>query len=166
MFTQNFQFSTCFPHVHPCSFQMQDDYEFSNEKLRSGNGEKNFFFVKDDNVFTQIYIYDNNNKNIYMLIYKKSLKKCLRLFHKTFSNCQATYQKELYLLFEKSGNFSQSEHRDRFDCTLSLFVFICSLRTPSPLHNKPFIKKGLLEEMEGVNDNGCQCIHVSKYKNK
>ena len=24
--------------------------------------------------FTQIYIYDNNNKNIYMLIYKKSLK--------------------------------------------------------------------------------------------
>ena len=61
--------------------------------------------------FTQIYIYDNN-KNIYMLIYKKSLKKCLRLFHKTFSNCQATYQKELYLLFEKSDNFSQSEHRD------------------------------------------------------
>ena len=49
--------------------------------------------------FTQIYIYDNNNKNIYMLIYKKNLKRYLRLFHKTFSNCQATYQKELYLLF-------------------------------------------------------------------
>ena len=64
---------------------------------------------------TQIYTYDNNNKNIYMLIYKKSLKKCLRLFHKTFTNCQATYLKELYLLFQKSRNFSQSEHRDRFD---------------------------------------------------
>ena len=35
----------------------------------------------------------------------KSLKKCLRLFNKTFSNYQATYYKELYLLFEKSGNF-------------------------------------------------------------
>ena len=41
---------------------------------------------------TQIYFYDNNNKNIYMLIYKKKKKKkCLRLFNKIFSNCQATY---------------------------------------------------------------------------
>ena len=73
--------------------------------------------------FTQIYIYENNNKNIYMLVYKKSLKKCLCLFHKTFSNCQATYWKELYLLFEKSGNFSQSEHRDRFDSSPSPVCF-------------------------------------------
>ena len=65
-------------------------------------------------LFTQIYIYDNN-KNIYMLIYKKSLKKCLRLFNEIFCNCQANYYEELYLLFEKSGNSSQSEHRDRFD---------------------------------------------------
>ena len=42
--------------------------------------------IKDDNGF-----YTDNNKNIYMLIYKKSFKKCLRLFHKTFSNFQATY---------------------------------------------------------------------------
>ena len=132
MFTQNFQFSTCFPHVHPCSFQMQDDYEFSNEKLRSGNGEKNFFFVKDDNVFTQIYIYDNNNKNIYMLIYKKSLKKCLRLFNETFCNCQANYQKELYLPLEKSDNLSQSEHRDRFDSSPPPVCFHLLLRTPLP----------------------------------
>ena len=64
--------------------------------------------------FTQIYIYDNSNKNISVLIYKKCFKKCLRLFNKTFSNCQATYQKELYLLFKKSESehFSQSEHRD------------------------------------------------------
>ena len=89
-----------------------------NVKLRSEKGEKNFFFckliIKDGNVFTQIYIYDNN-KNIYMLIYKKSLKKCLRLFNEIFCNCQANYYEELYLLFEKSGNSSQSEHRDRFD---------------------------------------------------
>ena len=40
---------------------------------------------------TQIYIYDSNNKNIYMLIYKKNPKKCLRLFNKTFREVQATY---------------------------------------------------------------------------
>ena len=79
--------------------------------------------------FTQIYIYDNN-KNIFILIYRKSFKKCLRLFNKTFSNCQATYKKELYFLFEKSGNFTQSEHRDRLTPPLTLFVFIPFLRTP------------------------------------
>ena len=39
-----------------------------------------------------IYIYDNN-KNIHMFM------------KKTFSNCQATYEKELYLQFKKSDNF-------------------------------------------------------------
>ena len=36
---------------------------------------------------------------------KKEFKKCLRLFNKTFSNYQATYQEGLYLLFEKLGIF-------------------------------------------------------------
>ena len=90
-------------------------------------------------------IYDNNNENIYMLVYKKSLKKCLCLFHKTFSNCQATYQKELNLLFEKSGN----KHRDRFDsspppvCLHSLFK-----DPPSPHHDKPRVSTGV-ENMRG-----------------
>ena len=57
---------------------------------------------------------------------KKSLKNAYTfLTKKTFTNCQATYQKELYLLFEKSGNFfSQSGHRDRLD---PLHVHFCSL---------------------------------------
>ena len=83
--------------------------------------------------FTQIYIYDNNNKNIYMLIYNKSFKKGLRLFNKSFSNCQATYKKELCLLFEKSGNFSQSEHRDRFDSSPPPFCFHSLFKGPLPL---------------------------------
>ena len=108
--------------------------------------------------FTQIYIYDNNNKNIYMLIYKKSLKKCPRLFNKTFSNYQAIYQKELYLLFEKSGNFSQIKHIDRFDscpppvCFHSLF---------KEAHSKSFLKQGLLEEMEGVNNDASAFMHLN-----
>ena len=41
--------------------------------------------------FTEIYIFDDNNINIYIFIYNKSLQKCLRLFNKTFSNYQASY---------------------------------------------------------------------------
>ena len=67
-----------------------------------------------------------------MLIYKKSFKKCLSLFHKTFSNFQATYQKELYLLFEKSINFSQSEHRDMFDSSPSPVCFHLLFKDPLP----------------------------------
>ena len=48
----------------------------------------------------------------------------------------------------------------------SLFVFIRSLRTPLPLHNKPFIKKGLLEEMEKVNDNASAFMHLNIKTNK
>ena len=77
------------PLVHPFSFYMQDAYKFLNENL--------IIFcklnIKDGNVFyTDIYyIYDNNTKNIYMVIYKKKFKKCLYLFNKAFSNYQATY---------------------------------------------------------------------------
>ena len=96
------------PLVHPCSFYMQDAYEFLNEKLRSEKREKNYFFcklnIKDGNVF-YTDIYTITTIKIFTCSYiKKSLKKCLRRFNKTFSNYQATYQKELYLLFEKSGN--------------------------------------------------------------
>ena len=59
---------------------------------------KNWLFfcklnIKDDNGFyTDIYyIYDNNTKNTYMIICKKSLKKSLCHLDKTFSNYQATY---------------------------------------------------------------------------
>ena len=105
-----------------------------------------------------------------MLIYIKSLKKCLRFFHKTFSNCQATYNKELSLLFEKSGTFSQSEHRDRFGSSPAPVCFHSLFKDPPPpsssLHNKAFIKKGLLEEIEGVNDNASAFMHLNlKIKN-
>ena len=70
---------------------------------------------------------------------------------KTFSNCQASYQKELYLLFEKSGNFF--ERRKRFDHTPPPSIHFYSffkernpspfplLHLPRPFHNEPFIKK-------------------------
>ena len=76
------------------------------------------------------------------MIYKKSLKKCLRFFHKTFSNCQGTYKKEFYLLFEKSGDFSQSEHRDRFDSSPSSVYFYSLFKDPhSPSTTNPSLKR-------------------------
>ena len=51
----------------------------------------------------------------------------------------------------------QSEHKD----PLPLFVFICCYGSsyPLPLHNKTFIKKGLLEEIEEVDDNASAFMH-------
>ena len=55
---------------------------------------------------------------------KKSLKKCLCLFNKTFSNYQATW------LFEKSGNFFRMVSIEiGLSPPLPLFLLICSLRT-------------------------------------
>ena len=74
-------------------------------------------------------------------------KKCLRLFNKktplyaglgskqkTFSNCQATCQKELCLLFENQIIFSQSEHTDMLD--LPPPVLFSLLFKDNPLHNE------------------------------
>ena len=102
--------------------------------------------IKDGNVFyTDIYIYTITTRKICTCSYiKKSLKKCLRRFNKRFSNYQATYLKELYLLFKKSGNLFQSEHRDRLNPSppLSLFAFIRSLRTSvSPSTTKSLLKR-------------------------
>ena len=36
----------------------------------------------------------------------------------------------------------------------------------APLHNKPFIKKGSLEEMEGVNDNARAFMYLNVKANK
>ena len=74
MFTQNFKFSTCFPNafLHPCSFYMQNAYEFLNETFRSEKGEKNFFLqTQHRHCFLHKYIsVITTTKNIYMLIYK------------------------------------------------------------------------------------------------
>ena len=47
-------------------------------------------------------------------------------------NCQATYQKGLCFLFEKSAIFSQSERRDKLDPPLSLFALVRFFRTSYP----------------------------------
>ena len=69
-------------------------------------------------------------------------------------------------MFEQSGNFF---HRVSIEVgltpPLSLLVLIRTLRT-SPLHNKPFIKKGSLEEIGGVNNNASAFMHLNIKGNK
>ena len=132
---------------------MQDTYEFLNGKLRSEKREENFFFfcklkIKDGNVFyTDIYSFLHIYISIYIFISKKSL----RLFNKTFSNYQATF----------------SEHRDRLDPSPPRVCFHLLFKYPlPPLHNKPFIKKSSLEEMEGVNDKASAFMHLNIKINK
>ena len=135
--------------------------------------EKNYFFcklnIKDGNVFyTDIYTITTIKIFTYSYI-KKSLKKCLRSFNKTFSNQQANYQKELYLLFEKSGNLFHRVSKE-IGLTLPSPPLVCFHSflkdLPLPLYNKPFIKKGSLEEMEGVNDNASIFMHLNIKANK
>ena len=64
------------------------------------------------------------NNHLYILDYAQNKK--------AFSNCQTTYQKELCLLFENSGNFF---HRPNVKTSLNplpLFIFVCFLRIPLP----------------------------------
>ena len=72
-------------------------------------------------------------------------------------------------LFEKSDNFF---HRVSIEIDLippspppvsfgSLFKDL-----PLPFHNKPFIKKSSLEEMEGVNGNASAFMHLNIKANK
>ena len=68
------------------------------------------------------------------------------------------------LLFKKSGIFF---HRVSMEIDLTLphpkLVFNRSLRA---LHNKSFIKKDSLEEMEEVNDNASAFMHLHIKTNK
>ena len=143
MFTQNFKFSTCFPHVHLCSFYMQNAYEFLNETFRSEKGEKKLFFcklnIKDDNVsYTDIYIY------IYMITIKiftcwymkKVLKNVYAFFIKFLATSKQLIRRNFIYCLKNQVIFHRASIEIGLTPPLPLFVFICSLRTPSLLHNK------------------------------
>ena len=69
----------------------------------------------------------------------------------------------LYAAWKIRQFFSQSEHRDRLDPSpspVSFHSLFKDLLSPL-LHNKPFIKKGSFEEMEGVNNNASAFMHLN-----
>ena len=85
-------------------------------------------------------------KNVYASFIKKALLYAgLGSKQKTFSNCQATYQKEFCLLFENQVIFSQIERTDRLDTPpVPLFVLVRFLRTSLPARRTYFLNDSLL----------------------
>ena len=112
-------------------------------------------------LFTQIYIYDNN-KNIYMLIYKN----VYAFFIKLLATAKQLIRRNSICCLKNQAIFHRVSTEIGLTPLLTLFVLIRSLRTPSLLHNKPFIKKGFLEEIEGVNGNASAFIHLNIKINK
>ena len=116
---------------------MQNAYEFLNETFRTENGEKKLFFcklsIKDDNFFTQIYIYDDNKKNIYMLIYKKVQKNVNAFFIKSLPTSKELIRRNSICCLKNQVIFDRVSIEIGLTPPLPLFVFIHSLRTPFPL---------------------------------
>ena len=69
------------------------------------------------------------------------------------------------MLFEKPVySFSQSQQRDMLDPSSPRVRFYSLFKDtlrPPPLHNKSFIKKGSLQEMEGFNDDASALVHLN-----
>ena len=101
-------------------------------------------------------------KNVYTFLIKKpAFYAGLDSKQKTFGNCQATYQKELCLLFENQ-QFFQSENREAW--LHSPFVLVHFLRTP--LHNiNTFLITPNLTKSEHQNYPKPNMICVSHTKN-
>ena len=104
-------------------------------KIKEWKGRKKLFFckliIKDDNVFTQIYIYDNN-KNIYMLIYKKSLKNVYAFLIKLLATAKQLIRRNSICCLKNQAIFHRVSIEIGLTPPLPLFVFIHSLRTPLP----------------------------------
>ena len=80
--------------------------------------------------FTQIYNYDNNNKNIYTLIYKKSLKNVYAFLIKLLATAKQLIRRNSICCLKNLAIFHRVSIEIALTPPLPLFVFIYSLRTP------------------------------------
>ena len=108
-------------------------------------------------IFTCLYI-KKSLKNVFAFLIKLSASS--KQLIRSNSICSLKNQAILY-------------HRVSIEIGLTpllpLFVFIRSLRIPLLLlflHNKSVVKKGLLEEMKGVNDDASAFMHLNIKANK
>ena len=113
-------------------------------------------------IFLHRYVYDNNN-NTDMFMY---IKKSLRLLIKLSATTKQLIRRNSICCLKNQAIFHRVSIEIGLTPPLHLFVFIRFLRTPCTLRNKPFIKKGSLEEMEGVNDNASAFMHLNVKANK
>ena len=140
-------------------------------KTEDWKGRKELFFgklnIKDDIGFTQIYIYDNNNKNIFTCSYiREVLKNVYVFFIKLLATAKQLIRRNSTCCLKNQAIFHRVSIEKGLTPPLPLFVFIHSLRTSLHLHNKPFIKNSSLEEIEGVKDNASTFMHLNIKTNK
>ena len=98
--------------------------------------------------FTQIYIYDNN-ENIYMLILKKKFKNVYAFFIKLLATSKQLIRRNSICCLKNQVIF----HRVNIEIGLNPRLWETL---------KSLIKRGLLEEIEGVNDNFSAFMHLNK----
>ena len=82
--------------------------------------------------FTRIDIYGNNNKNIYMLIYKKSLKNVYAISITLLATAKQLNRRNSFCCLKNQAIFHRVSIEIGLTPPLPLFVFIRSLRTPLP----------------------------------
>ena len=114
-------------------------------------------------MFLHRYIYDNNS-NTYMFIYIKIVYTFLIKLSATTK--QLIRSNSICCLKNLAIFFHRVNIEIGFSPPLPMFAFIQSLRHPPPLHNKPFIKKVSLEEMEGVNHSVSAFMNLHVKANK
>ena len=81
--------------------------------------------------FTQIYIYDPNNKNIYMLIDKKSSKNVYAFLIKLLATAKQLIRRNSICCLKNQAIFL-SEHSDRFDSSPPPVCFHLLFKDPLP----------------------------------
>ena len=122
-------------------------------------------------LFTRVYII--TTIKVFTCSY---IKKVLKNVYAVLINFSATtkqlFRRNSICCLKNQAIFSQSEHRNRLNPSPPLasrppVCFHLLFKDLSlSLHNKPFLKKGSLEEMEGVNDSASAFMHLNIKANK
>ena len=81
--------------------------------------------------FTRIDIYDNNNKNIYMLIYK-NFKNVYAILRKLLATAKQLIRRNSICCLKNQAIFHRVSIEIGLTPPVPLLVFIRSLRTPLP----------------------------------
>ena len=117
--------------------------------------------------FTQIYIYDNNNKDIFTCWYiKKVLKNVYAFFLKLLATAKQLIRRNSIFCLKNKEIFHRVSIVIGLTPSIPLFVFIRSLRTLLPPSQQTLYEKSSLEEIEGVNDNASAFMHLNIKINK
>ena len=82
--------------------------------------------------FTQIYIYDNINKNIYMSIYIKKIKNVYPFLIKLLATAKQLIRRNSICCLKNQAIFHRVSIEIVLTPPLPLFASIRSLRTPLP----------------------------------